>query len=233
MKKRTGIVLATTALFLAGCDLGTYGKRYTERLPELVRRGEQKANLGTSIVPLRPSAGTDTGLVLTLPKAFDGAPEIGPEFGADRVNPPRLPLPGRIKTYEKYVQAPSGNRLPSYCYVCVIPAGEKDYDTVQKELLTKVTEIIDRTATWEAKEFVSLTGQPVKWHAMRALAAQPFFQLDAANKGANQSLDGQIAMYTYQAEGNTVLIAFRFPNEVVDAIGFPAAAEAALGTIAK
>ena len=227
-------MIAVAAIACVGCDLGVYGSRYSERLPELQARSAKAALVHAEAMPLESANGNSLQCQLRFPMLFDG--ESTRFTDADvagfpsRAQPPSIPVPGLLFTFERYVQDPSGARLPIYAFVGGVPATQ-EAEAVEASILEAVSKVVPDNLTWEPVRLESLTGEVADWRMLRISAAQPFFVAQTGAESKSQSLEGQLYFFMRPVGDNYVILAWRFPSQLAEQINFPAAIEASVGTL--
>jgi len=222
----------TLLLLMSGCDLGTYGGRYGERLGELQERSTRAAHLHASYQRLDGPGGESLGAQIRMPKLFDGqSSRLRPSDAAtkpDQAGPPGMPIP-LAYTFERYIEA-DGEKLPIYCYVGAIPVAESDGAALEAKIDELIARVISDGPKWADVSYPALEGEPVVFRSLKVSAAQPFVVVDPQGVGGSRSLEGQLFFHLKTVGANHVLIGFRYPSQLADRIEFPQAMEAALGT---
>ena len=225
-------VIGLLPLSFVGCDLGVYGSRYRERLPELTQRSESSKLLMPGYTELAGVGGS-----LRLPVVFDGAVMLEASQLAsapNRVQPPGIEIPGMRFALEQLIQDPTGMRYPIYVYVAKVD-GESDLEVVKKAIEDKVAAKIQDKANWKKVNLESLNGQATSWEMASFGSAQPFQALPPNAQAPDgfdlQSLEGKLFYYIRATEGGVNILAWRYPSQIADQIGFPAAVDASMGTL--
>lgn len=215
----------------AGCDLGVYGNRYRERLAKLNERTEASRLLIPTYEGL-----SGLGLEIRLPTAMEGAsvlPANNVELMPNRAQPPGITIPGLQFAREQFVNEPSGSRLSVYFYAAKV-AEAADMEVLKTQIADLVSGRISDVPRWSNVALENLKGQVSTWETVTYSAAQPFETLPPGATGPDgfqlQTLEGKLTYYVKQSEGGAVLLVWRYPSQIADQIGFPAAIEASVGS---
>lgn len=228
------ILLMLLSLLLshgAGCDLGVYGNRYRERLPKLNERTEASRLLVPSYEEL-----AGLGLEIRLPTAMDGAvilPASNVELMPNRAQPPGITIPGLQFAKEQFVNEPSGSRLSVYFYAAKV-AEASDMEVLKTQIADLVSGRISDVSRWSNVSLENLKGQVSTWETVTYSTAQPFETLPPGATGPDgfqlQTLEGKLTYYVKKSGGGAVILVWRYPSQIADQIGFPAAIEASVGS---
>ena len=224
--------IALLALELVGCDLGVYGSRYSERLPELTQRSESSKLLMPGYTEL-----AGLGNSIRIPAVFEGAKSLQMNQLAtmpNRVQPPGIEIPGMRFALEQLIQDPTGTQYPIYVYVANVD-GESDVEAVKTDINEKVAEKIQDRPNWKKVNLESLNGQATTWEMASFGSAQPFQALPPNAQPPQgydlQTLEAKLFYYVRATEGGVNIMAWRYPSQIADQLGFPAAIDASMGTL--
>lgn len=226
------LFVALLSLQSVGCDLGVYGNRYRERLPELTERSEASQLLMPSYTELAGVGGS-----LRLPTTFEngGRYEATAVAAApNRAQPPGIAIPGLQFALEQYFQDPSGSQYPVYFFAAKVD-GATDIEAVKEAINANVADKISDKPSWKKVTLESLKGQATSWEVVSFGTAQPF-QSRPANAPSGdtydlQTLEGKLLFYVRATEGGVTILAWRYPSQIADQLGFPAAIDASVGTL--
>lgn len=240
---RKGAILGLAVATTLGCDLGTYSRRYTERLPQLTRRAELGRDLHNSYLSLQISAvnsalpavpgggSASTGVKVRLPKIFDAESRLlSASDPADISGPPGMALPIGL-AYERYITNAESDRLPIYFYLVAIPKAEIEMSKVEELITGALPAEIDPVPSWQSQVIETLDDGTLDFRALKISQAQPFQVQLVDNAPEPQTLEGQLQFYA-RTEGDYHLVfIFRYPSQLADSLGFPTAIEGCLGTL--
>ncbi|MCA9106384.1 MAG: hypothetical protein KDA83_13220 [Planctomycetales bacterium] len=238
LRGAVGILLLTSV----GCDLGTYSSRYSERLPQLQRRGEnasylnnyQSLEISTVISGAPVAEGNSTinvGAQIRLPMIFDNeSRKLGPNDPPSIAAPPGMQLPIGL-AYERYITNENSDRLPIYFYLIAIPTEKADLTTVETDIDTVLATIVENSGGWKSLSVDTLDDSTLDYRALRVSQAQPFVVQLVDNAPQPQTLEGQLHFYARTVGDYHLIFVFRYPSQVADSLNFPAAIEASLGTL--
>jgi hypothetical protein len=226
------IFVALLSLQSVGCDLGVYGNRYRARLPELTERSEASQLLMPSYTELAGVGGS-----LRLPATFENSARYDANnvaIAPNRAQPPGIAIPGLQFALEQYFQDPSGMQYPVYFYAAKVD-GATDIEAVKAAVNENVAEKISDKPSWKKVTLESLKGQATSWEAVSFGTAQPFQSRPANAPSADsfdlQTLEGKLLFYLRPTEGGVTILAWRYPSQIADQLGFPAAIDASVGTL--
>ena len=225
------LFVASQILIFAGCDDGTYARRFNERLEKNTRESGIVFYLADARRGLRDSSETVSGVDIRFPKIFDSSrKEYGPD-AQDRQNstPEREKLPGLDFPGFRYsMERHAGNKedadyyLPVYAYAFCTPISEMTLEQYK----TTVTEILStsfsKNVTWSFSEFENLQGETALWSRIELSSTQPFLMIYKDGKDEDVMRDGFFKFYVAANETHIIMIAFRYPAELMDRI-LPAA----------
>lgn len=240
--RMTKLEIAGAILFLAllaGCDMGTYGKRVAERKEQL----EQESRLASLIRPdeyvaIKDAAGNLTGFQIREPVIFvKGEGVLDHSIrGADpnRLLPPGIRIPGASETHESFQQNLEGILVAFYTYRGAIPAtAEVTQDTVKAQIDELILGVLpDATPRWETVELPTTNGQTVSWQRMKLIAGQDFAWY-SPDEGVikYRQWDGHMVFGIYSTSNYHIVVAWRVPAEINDTINFLESADASMGSI--
>lgn len=205
-------LLVVALLLFVGCDLGTYSKRYDERMDKSSSIRNTNKDLSQKIYKIG-NAGS-----IRLPKIFtlESSEEYGPEddFKLARVN--GMDFPGFVKSY--IGDKKSGeNWLPVQGYFFVIAGGDKSSTDIQGEISEIIKQRVAERAAWENTPILGNDGETRAWSKMTVTGTQPFFVFEPGSDNQKEkNLTGRMDLYLRSSDQSHFLVVMRSPAEVFD-----------------
>jgi hypothetical protein len=204
------LILLLSFVIVSGCDLGTYSKRYSERIGTMTSMANSNKNLADTQISV------GGGAKFRIPKIcyYEGSGEYTSGSDDNLARIPGIDLKGFTASYLGDVEYES-KFLPFQIYFYfvgkdVYPGAQEAQTEIKKEIRTvlKNTEI-----SWSNQTIVAYDGTEHAWATATVTAGLPFsvFQ-DGSPKPTN--LPGRMDLCLTTNNRGTLIVVFRAPADI-------------------
>ena len=193
-------------LVSAGCDLGTYSKRYNERVGQM----QEMANTNKDLADVWIDVGG--GGKIRVPKLcyFDQSFKYGKEDLHSKARLPGIEIAGFQKSFMGDVE--NGDQLlPFQVYVFFMPSKKplEAKDEIKVEMRKKF-----KDAGWETRKVDSYEGKECVWEQMTIAGSSQPFDVYQNNSEKNINLPGRLDLLLTSNDQGTLVIGFRAPADI-------------------
>lgn len=199
---------AMAATIFSGCDLGTYGKRYSDRIGGMAVMANSNKDLADEMINVAGIA------KIRVPKVCYNADSA--KFGkSDDFLKARLPgieIDGFVSSYMGDKESSDGKWYPFQVYFFYVP--NTNVEEVKKNIKAAVGSVLTQTKmSWDSLKVMSYDGKEFVWHSSTVGAGQPFLVFEN-NSEKQVSLNGRLDFYVTGKEQGVLAVAFRAPSSV-------------------
>jgi hypothetical protein len=151
------------------------------------------------------AAGQIPGVPLTIrvPSVFGNTSNSQPPFAN---------VPGLRVTYEATTQDSAGGQQPSYFYVAALPLAEAQQQQAVQTLQANIKRALPDCTDWAS------AGLSKPWQKIQASGQQEFAYVNPSGQSAPAQMPGTIEFYSLEEGGHLVLVGWRAPSTLIDAL---------------
>jgi hypothetical protein len=203
---RNILFLSASLCLCLGCGSGDY---------EAALANRKTSAPADTLSPAQDLPGTKVSI--RVPASL-GSPLVGAEDS--RTKPGIITIPGLKLTYEVRLKDSEGGEQPYYCYVGAVEAAASPMQAVTNDIQGALATLPKRTnlGNWADFPVQAPDGRQIPWRKIHCTGEQTFLYKDAKGQAKPIPLPGTLDVYLHEEGGFVVVIAWRMPTSVEQAL---------------
>ena len=202
------IVCIAMVTVLSGCDLGTYSKRYNDRVGKMTSMANSNKDLADQLIDIAGNA------KIRVPKVCynEDSLKFGPQDEFLKARIPGIEIEGFVSSFMGDKEAADGSWYPFQVYFFFMPG--KNIEEAKSEVKAVVGSVLTQTrVSWEPKDMESYDGNEYVWNSATVGAGQPFLVYEN-NSEKQKTINGRLDLYLTDNDKGVLAVAFRAPASV-------------------
>lgn len=201
------LILLFVLVGSVGCDLGTYSKRYNDRVGRMSAMANTNKDLSDQLVDV----GGGGKLRLPLLCYHKDSMKFDTKSDFTKARLPGIEIPGFRSSYMGDIVR-DDRYLPFQAYIHYVQGGS--VNELKEEITQSIQKVLTSTSVeWTSERIEAYSGTEHVWHKAKVTAGLPFlvFQNDAEK---SEQLSGRMDFYLTASDAGVLIVIFRAPSEV-------------------
>lgn len=193
---------------LSGCDVGTYGKRYNDRIGKMTSMANTNKDLANDLIDIAGVA------KIRIPRVCynEDSVKYGKQDEFLKARIPGIEIEGFVSSFMGDKEGNDGKWYPFQVYFYYIP--NKNVEEVKKDVKAAFAEKLSSTTiSWDSMNVETYDGNEYAWSATTIGAGQQFLVYENNSEKAVE-LNGKIEVFATSNDQGVLLVIFRAPTSV-------------------